>query len=99
MGDSGLAYQVGTFFCDADNLHAGGILQVVYTRDCPVTWSASLYSIGLGSQVYDTFLGEFPVSHGNTVDYEHYFSSSNGRLVRDDHPDFRGYATGMHPGI
>ena len=78
-----------------DNLHAGGILQVVYMRDCPVTWSANLYSIGLGSQVYNSFLGEFPMSHGNTFDDEHCFSSSYGRLVKEDHPDFRGHAMGM----
>ena len=33
----------------ADDLHSRGILQVIHMRDCPVTWSASLYSIGLGS--------------------------------------------------
>ena len=35
--------------------------------------------------------------HGNTVDDEHYFSSSDGQSVREDHPDFRGHATGMRP--
>ena len=80
-----------------DDLHARGILQVVYTRDCPVTWSASLYGIGPGSQVYGSFLGEFLVSHRNTVDDEHCFSSLEGQLVRDDHPYFRGHATGMRP--
>ena len=97
MGDSGSAYQVDTLFGNTDDLHAGGILQVVYTRDCPVTWSASLYSIRLGSQVYGSFLREFQASHGNTVDDEHYSSSSNGQSVREDHPDFRGHATGMRP--
>ena len=99
MGDSGSAYQIGTLFGCVDDIHAGGILQVVYARDCSVTWSANLYSIGPGSQVYSSFLGEFLVSHGNTVDDEHCFSSSNGRLVREDHPDFRAHVTGMRPGF
>ena len=64
-------------------------------RYCLITWSAILYNIRPRSQVYDSFLGEFPTSHGNTVDDEHYFSSSDGRLVIEDHPDFRGHATGM----
>ena len=50
----------------------------LYTRDSPVTWSASIHSIRSGSQVYDSFLGEFPVSHGDTVNDEHSFSSPNG---------------------
>ena len=99
MGDGGLAYQVGTLFSGAYDFHAGRILQVVYMRDCPVTWNVSLYSIRSGSQVYGSFLGEFPVSHGNTVDDEHCFSSSDGRSVKEDHPDFRGHATGMLPGF
>ena len=99
MGDSGLAYQIGTLFSDVDDLHAGGILQVVYTRDCSVTWSASLYSIRPGTQVYGSFLGEFPMSHGNTVDDEHCISSSKGRSVREDHLDFRGHAMSMRPGF
>ena len=99
MDDSGPTYQVGTLFGGANDLHAGGILQVVYIRDCPVTWSASLYSIGPRSQVYGFFLGEFPTSHGNTVDDEYFFSSSNGRSIREDHLDFRGHATGMGLGF
>ena len=71
MGDSGLAYQVGTLFGGADGVHAGGILQVVYMRDCSVTWSASLFSIEPGSQVYSSFLVEFQERHGNTADDEH----------------------------
>ena len=99
MGDSGPTYQVGTLFGGANDLHVGGILQVVYIRDCPVTWSASLYSIEPRSQVYSSFLGEFPTSHGNTVDDEHCFSSSNGRSIREDHLDFRGHATSMGLGF
>ena len=30
---------------------------------------------------------------GTHVDDEHYFSSSDERSVREDHPDFRGHAT------
>ena len=29
-------------------------------EDCPVTWSTSIYCIGSGSQVYGSFLEEFP---------------------------------------
>ena len=43
------------------------------------------------------FLGEFPESHWDTVDDEHSFSSSNGRSVREDHPNVKGHATGMCP--
>ena len=39
--------------------------------DSPVTWSASIHSIGSGSQVYDSFLEEFLESHGDIVDDEH----------------------------
>ena len=43
------------------------------------------------------FLEEFPTSHKDTVDDEHCFSSPDGRSVGEDHPDFRGHATGMRP--
>ena len=66
-------------------------------RDCPVAWSASIHSIGSGSQVYGSFLEEFLPSHGDTVDDEHNFSSLDRRLVREDHPDVRGHATDMRP--
>ena len=36
------------------------------------------------------------MSHGNTIDDEHCFSFSNGQLVKEDHPDFKGHATGVH---
>ena len=54
-----------------------------------------MYSIGSGSQVYGSFLEEFPASHGDTIDDEHYFSSPNERSVGENHPDFRRHATGM----
>ena len=41
---------------------------------------------------------EFPASHGDTIDDAHNFSSPDGQLVREDHPDIRGHATGMLPG-
>ena len=46
--------------------------------DFLVTWSTSIYCIGSGSQVYDSFLEEFPESHGDTIDDEHCFSSPKG---------------------
>ena len=66
-------------------------------RDFPVARGTSVHSTGLGSQVYGSFLEEFLASHEDTVDDEHYFSSPDGRLVREDHPDVRRHATGMHP--
>ena len=51
----------------ADDLHYGGILLVVHTGDCPVTWSASVHSIQSGSQVYDSFLGEFQRAMGTRL--------------------------------
>ena len=78
MSDSGPAHEVGTFSSSADDLHTGGILQVVYTRDSLVTWSTGIHSIKSRPQVYDSFLGEFLTSHGDTVDDEHDFSSSDG---------------------
>ena len=68
----------GSLFGYADDLHSGGIQQVIHTGDCPITWSASLYSIGSGSHVYSSFLGEFLASLGDTVDDEHNFSSPDG---------------------
>ena len=97
MGDSGLAHQVGTFSGCADDLRIGGILQVVHMRDRLIAWSASLYRIGSGSQVYVSFLEVFPESHGDAVDDEHFFSSIDGRSIKEDHPYFRGHATGMRP--
>ena len=44
-------------------------------RDFSVAWGTIIYSIGLESRVYYSFLEEFPASHGNTIDDEHYFSS------------------------
>ena len=70
-------------------------MQVVYTRDSPVTWGSSIHSIRSGSQVYGSFLGEFPISHGDTVNDEHNFSSLDKQSIREDHLDIRGHAMGM----
>ena len=98
MGDSGSAHQVGTLPGSANDLHTGGILQVIHARNCPVTWSTSAHSIGQGSQVHDTLLEEFPEGHRDVVDYEHCISSTNRWSVREDHTGFRGHAASMHLG-
>ena len=67
MGDYGLAHEVGTLLGYTDDLHSIRILQVIHIRDCPVTWSASLYSIGPGSQVYSLFFGEFQRAMGTQL--------------------------------
>ena len=97
MGDRGSAHKVGTLFGRKDDLHSGGILQVIHKGDYLVTWSASLYIIGLGSEVYSSFLGEVPAIHGDTVDDEHRFSSLDRRSVRKEHLDVGGHAASMRP--
>ena len=80
-----------------DDLHTGGVLQAVYTRDSPTTWSASLYCVGQRSQVYDSLLEEFLESHGYVVDDEHCISSTNGWSDGENHTGVRGHATNMCP--
>ena len=80
-----------------DDLHTGGILPVVYSRDCLATWSASVHSIGQRSQVYDTLLEEFLEGHGDTVEDEYCVSSANRWLIEEDHTGFREHATSMCP--
>ena len=75
----------GTFSGSADDLHTGGILQVVYTEDSTVAWSASLHSIGSGSSVYGSVLEEFLEGHEDTVVDEYHFSSSYGWSIRADY--------------
>ena len=99
MGDKGPAHLVGTFSGSANDLHTGGILPVVYSRDCLATWRTSVHSIGQGSQVYGTLLEEFPKGHGDTVDIEHYVSSPEKWSVGEDHTDFKGHAASMRPGF
>ena len=43
------------------------------------------------------FWESFEKSHRYAIDDEHCFSSTEGQSIREDHPDFRGHATGMHP--
>ena len=97
MGDSGPAHKVGTFSSRTDDLHTGGIFPVVYLRDCPVTWSASVHSVKQRSQIYGTLLEKLLEGHGDTVNYEHYISSSNRWSVEEDHTNFRGHAANMCP--
>ena len=98
MGYSGPTHQVGTFSGRADDLHTKGILQVVYTRDSMISWSASLHSIGSRSSVYGSVLKEFPEGHGNTAVDEYRFSSSDGWSIKAEYSDFRGHAVSMRPG-
>ena len=100
MGYSGPTHQVGTFSSRADDLHTGGILQVVYTGDSMVmvAWSSNLHSIGSGSSVYCLVLEEFPEGHGDTVVDEYRFSSLDGWSIRANYSDFRGHAASMRPG-
>ena len=97
MGDSGPAHQVGTLPRSADDLHTGGILQVIHAGDCPVTWSTSVHSIGQGSQVHSTILKEFPKGHRDAVNDEHCVSSIDRWLVGQDHRGLRGHAVSMCP--
>ena len=85
MGYSGPTHQVGTFSGPADDLHTGGILQVVYTGDSTVAWSSSLHIIGSGSSVYGSVLEEFPEVHGDTAFDEYCFSFSAGWSIRVDY--------------
>ena len=43
------------------------------------------------------FWESFQRAMGTHVDDEHCFSSLDGRLVRDDHTNFRGHALSMRP--
>ena len=99
MGYSGSTHQVGPFFGRADDLHTGGILQVVYVGDSTVAWSVSLHSIGSGSSVYGSILEEFQEGHGDTAVDEYRFSSSDKWSIRANYSDFRGHAASMRPGF
>ena len=72
-------------------------MPIVYSRNCPATWSASLYRIGNGPQNYGTLLEEFPKGHGDIVTVKHCVSSADKWSVREDHTDFRGHAASMRP--
>ena len=73
-------------------------MPVIYSRNCPVTWSASLYHIGQGPQNYDTLLKEFPKDHRDTLDDEHCVSSVDRWSIGEDHTYFKGDAASMRPG-
>ena len=74
-------------------------MQVIHARDCSVTWSTSVYSIGQRSQVHDTLLEEFPEGHGDAIDDEHYVSSIDRWSDGEDHTGLRGHAVSMCPGF
>ena len=97
MGNSGSAHEVGTFSSSADDFHTGGILPVVYPRDCPATWSASVHSVGEGSYIYDSLLEELPKGYGVAIDDEHRLSPIDRWSVKKDHTGFRRHAASMCP--
>ena len=97
MGDNGPTHQVDAFSSSADDLHTRGILQVIHTTDCSVTWSTNVHSIGQGSQIHNTLLEEFPEGHGDTVDDEYCVSSTDKWSVGEDHKGFIGHAASMYP--
>ena len=45
MSDNGPAHEVGTFSSPTDDLHTGRILPIIYPRDRPTTWSASIHCV------------------------------------------------------
>ena len=56
-----------------------------------------LYRIEQGSKIYDTILEGFPKVHGDTIDDEHYISSSDRWSVGEGHTGFRGHDASMRP--
>ena len=67
MGYSRPTHQVGTFSGTADDLHTGGILQVVYTGDSTVAWSSSLHSIGSDPRFKAQFWKSFQKAMGTQL--------------------------------
>ena len=98
MGDSRPAHKVGTFLSRANDLPSGGILPVVYLRDRPATWSASIHKDEYRPEIYGTLLEEFPKGHGDAVDEEHRLPPTDIWSVREDHTDFRGHPASMRHG-
>ena len=98
MGDSRLTHEVGTFSSRANDLHTEGILPIVYSRDCPATWSASIHSVGQRPEVYSALLEEFPKGYGDMADHEYSLPPIDRWSVRDDHTGVRGHAANMRPG-
>ena len=98
MGDSGPTHEVGTFSICADDLHTRRILPVVYPRDLPPTWSASIHSVGQRPEVYNALLEELLKGYEDTADHEYNLPLIDRWSVGEDHTDFRGHAASMRPG-
>ena len=99
MGDSRLDHEVGTFPSRANDLHTGGILPIVYLRDSPSTWSASIHSVGQRPEVYRTLLEEFPKGYVDMVDHEHNLPPTDIWSIREDHTGVRGHVATMRHGL
>ena len=97
MGESRPTHEVGTFSSRADDLHTGGILPVVYLRDCPATWSASIHSVRQRPKIYSELLEELPKGHGDLVDHEYNLPPIDRRSVGENHTYIRGHAASMCP--
>ena len=67
MSYSGPTHQVGTFSGRTDDLHTGGILQVVYTGNSTVAWSSSLHNIGSDPRFTAQFLKSFQKAMGTQL--------------------------------
>ena len=98
MGDSRPAHEVGTFSSLADDLHTGGVLPVVYPRDRPTTWNASIHSVRQRPEAYNALLEEFPKGYGATADHEYGLPPIDRWSVKEDHTSVRGHAPSMRPG-
>ena len=98
MGDSRPAHEVDTFSSRADDLHIRGFLSVLYPRDCPLTWSASVHSVGQRPEIYSALLEELPKGYRDTADHEYSFPPTDIWSVKEDHPGIRGHAASMRPG-
>ena len=73
-------------------------MSVVYPRDRPTTWSASVQSVGKRPEVYSALLEEFPKGYGDTTNHEYNLPPTDRWSVREDHTGVRGHATSMRPG-
>ena len=80
----------------ADDLHIGGILPVVYPRDCSAT-CACIHSVGQRPEIYSVLLEEFPKGYRGTTDHEYNLPPTDRWSVREDHSGVRGHAASMRP--
>ena len=94
-GDSRPAHEVGTFSSRADDLHTGGILSIIHSRDRS---AASTHSVGQGPEVYSALLEEFPKGYGDTADQEYSLPPTDRWSDKDDHTGVRGHAASMRHG-